>query len=227
MEKKDKYADLEHRIGVIHDLEDGIFGDAGPISIVFEGAIEQDFKMYSPNKFVYAQMDEEKRMITGPAMRADYKILQQDFWTGQYYTISYSKEQINQFMKLFSKNGYNRVSNLQHSEVAGNGEWAYSIEAWQVIDPKMDKAAAMGFQDINVGDMYVTYYVENKDMWDFIKKNGFGGFSIEAFIVEKLSAQSKEHSKTKIENEIKEILFSDKFTDTYKLELVKSKLGIA
>lgn len=225
--EKDKYADLPHRQGIIRSLDEGVFGEAGPISIVFEGAIEQEFKMYAPNKFIYAKIDDEKRIITGPAMRAGYKILQQDMWTGEYYTVSYDAEQIRNFMKLFSRDGHNRYSNLQHSQIAGNDNFGYSFEQWQVIDPNNDKSNALGFQEVNAGDMYVSYFIENVEMWNFIKQNGFKGFSIEALISEKLVQNSNIEREKDIEDKIKEIALSEDFTEAYKEREIAKLLGIS
>lgn len=146
------------------------------ISLVDAPAVEWDFVALASNtKQVMFSANEEKHIITGVLLRADFPIYRYDEELGEYY-IKFDKEIIKQTAeKLLSDNNQNSV-NLQHipnSDVDGVKMVEIFIkDSANGINPK-------GFEPISDGSLMATFKVHNEKIWNAIKQGEFNGFSIE------------------------------------------------
>jgi hypothetical protein len=136
---------------------DDVMGELKRISLVSTPAIEEEFLLFS-KELQFATLDEDKRIVTGPAMRPDIHIPRKDD-AGELYYGFFSQDTVRKAAELFFKKNSNaNKTNLEHEfEVDG----VYVYESWIVEDPEMDKAKALGFTDVRKGDWWVSMKIEN------------------------------------------------------------------
>ena len=161
---------------------DDVVGELKRISLVSVPAIEEEFLLFS-KELQFATIDEDKRIVTGPAMRPDIQIPRKDD-NGELYYGFFSEDTVRKAAELFFKKNSNaNKTNLEHEfEVDG----VYVYESWIVEDPKVDKAAALGFSDVRKGDWWVSMKVENEQVWkNYLKTGLIRGFSVEVKAGEK------------------------------------------
>ena len=161
---------------------DDVVGELKRISLVSVPAIEEEFLLFS-RELAFATLDEEKRIVTGPAMRPDIHIPRKDD-NGELYYGFFSEDTVRKAAELFFKKNSNaNLTNLEHEfEVDG----VYVYESWIVEDPNVDKAKALGFSDVRKGDWWVSMKVENDVVWkNYLKTGLIRGFSVEVKAGEK------------------------------------------
>jgi hypothetical protein len=192
---------------------DDVFGELKRISLVSVPAIEEEFLLFNSIDLEFKTLDEEKRIVTGVAMRPDIHIPRKDD-EGQLYYGFFSKDTIRKAAELFFKKNSNaNNTNLEHEfEIDG----VYVFESWIVEDENNDKAKALGFSDVRKGDWWVSMKVENDVVWNNYLKSGLiRGFSVEVRAAE---------NEVEILSKMSSILDSD-ITDDDKikalLELIK------
>ena len=96
---------------LIENLDfDGIIA----ISVVEFPAIEEDFMKFSKeNKLMLAQIDDEKRIITGPALIPDKDIVRLDE-KGNPYKIFFSSDTVKKISEQFLEKNRNNSVTLEH-----------------------------------------------------------------------------------------------------------------
>jgi hypothetical protein len=190
---------MEKDIRVVEFELDEILGELRRISLVSQPAIDEDFLLFNQSTMKFQTIDAEKKVLTGPAMRADINIPRRDA-NGELYYGFFSKDTVRRAAEMFFKRGANmNNTNLEHEfEIDG----VYVFESWIVEDPLMDKAVTLGFTDIRKGDWFVSMKIENEMVWNNYLKTGLiKGFSVE------IRAKEKE---VEILSKMKAILTSDK-----------------
>lgn len=146
------------------------------ISLVDYPAVEVDFMAFSTDiKQIMFSADEEKHIITGVLLRADFPIYRFDDKLGEYY-VKFDKETIKKTAEKLLTDGNQNTVNLQHvpnSDVEGVKMVEIFIkDAENGINPK-------GFENITDGSLMATFKVHNEKIWKSIKEGVFKGFSIE------------------------------------------------
>lgn len=164
---------------------DDIIGELRRISLVSKPAIEQEFMLFnSAVDLDFKTIDDEKRVVTGAAMRPNIKIPRRTD-DGELYYGFFSENTVRKAAELFFKKGSNmNETNIEHEfDILG----VYVFESWIVEDPEVDKAKALGFSDIRKGDWFVSMKVENEDVWNNYLKTGLiKGYSVEIRTEEKI-----------------------------------------
>ena len=154
----------------INDEETGLTA----ISLVDYPAVEKDFLLFDKQELLF-RADEDKQIISGIALLADTPIYRRNDH-GEFYVV-FEKDTIRQLVEKYAKQGLLNVVNLQHKAntfVSG----VYMIESY-LID-KQRGICPVEFSDVSDGSWYVSYYVEDKKLWDEIKNGDiFNGFSVE------------------------------------------------
>jgi hypothetical protein len=181
---------------------DDVMGELRRISLVSTPAIEEEFLLFSNNLLKFQTLDEEKRIVTGCAMRPDIQIPRKDD-EGQLYYGFFSQDTVRKAAQLFFKKNSNaNLTNLEHEfEIDG----VYVFESWIVEDENNDKAKALGFSDVRKGDWWVSMKVENDVVWNNYLKSGLiKGFSVEV---------KANETEVELISQIKDILKSDKSVD--------------
>ena len=166
---------------VIEWFLDDIEAELRRISLVSAPAIEEDFLLFNSVE-TFKTIDEEKRVVSGPAMKANINIARKDE-NGELYYGFFSEETVRKAAELFFKKGSNmNLTNLEH-EIEIDGVFVF--ESWLVENKEIDKAVALGFKNVNKGDWYVSMKVENDAVWENYLKTGLiRGFSVEAKLKE-------------------------------------------
>ena len=123
----------------------------------------------------FAIQDEEKRIVTGAAMIADLPIYRRDDIRGEYYVV-FDKESIFKIAKKWARsNQYNSV-NAHHKTPIADG---VSLFESYIIDRQRGVMPPMGFEDVADGSWFVSYLIDNEDIWSKVKSGEFKGFSVE------------------------------------------------
>ena len=145
------------------------------ISLVDLPAVESDFQKFGKPVRVVMESD-EKRLILGVVMRANFPIYRVDEEHGEYYTM-FSKESIRKMAeKYLEENRQNRV-NLMHC-----GEEVRGVQMVQLFIKDSEKGVSpAGFEDIEDGSLFAEFHVEDKNIWNWIKEGVLRGFSLEGF----------------------------------------------
>lgn len=143
------------------------------ISLVDLPAVEADFQKFGkPMRVVMAS--EEKRLILGCVMRADFPIYRVDEARGEYYTL-FSKDTIRKMAeKYLAENRQNRV-NLMHC-----GEEVRGVQMVQLFIKDSAKGVVpAGFEDIEDGSLFAEFHIEDESVWEWVKNGILRGFSLE------------------------------------------------
>lgn len=157
---------------------EGVYG----ISLVAEPAIERFFITLSKEvREVIKLSNIEKRLITGPVLIPNQKILRYNKSEDKEYNLMFGAEEIRLFSQDFFKNDYLHNSTFNHNESETISNITF-VENWIIEDTKNDKANALGFKDLPVGTWMATAYVEDDDTWSRVKSGEIKGFSIDSII---------------------------------------------
>lgn len=126
------------------------------------------------------QVDTEKKMVVGPAMIPNLKIIRKDKNGNPYYVV-FKADTIKMIMEKYMRNKY-----IDNNDTEHNGEAAedvYVVESW-IKEDKEDKSNKYGFQDLPIGTWFVSMKVRNPLVWERVKKGELKGFSVSGFFEE-------------------------------------------
>ena len=147
------------------------------ISLVSTPAVEIDFLCFEKDgsKEISFSANEDKHIISGIALRADFPIYRRN---GDYeYYVVFTKEIIRKIVNKYAKNGLFNSVNLQHNDLNFTNK-AIMIESY-IID-KERGICPTEFSDIEDGSWYVSFHIEDEMLWDEIKDgNILNGFSVQ------------------------------------------------
>lgn len=144
------------------------------ISLVDDPAVMSLWQSFDNTKKVlkYAVTNEERRLVRGVVMRADFPIYRYDE-AGEYY-ILYKPETIRQMAEKYLADGRQNLVNLMHEE-------GTDVEGVQMVQYfiKGDGVSVEGFDDIADGSLFAEFHVTNDEVWEAIKAGTYKGFSLE------------------------------------------------
>ena len=147
------------------------------VSLVDYPAVEKNFLAFEKQEKVelYAVQDEDKQIVRGVLMRANYPIFRKDKELGEYFII-YKPETIREMAEQYLKEGRSSNVNLMHED----GSDVEGVDMVQLFIK--DSAAGVspsGFEEIEDGSLFAEFHVNNLDVWASIKEGTYKGFSIE------------------------------------------------
>ena len=195
---------------IISDEETGMFR----ISLVDDPAVMSNFQAFDADRkpMLYAIQDEEKRLVRGCIMRADFPIYRRDSKMGEYYVI-YKAEEIRKMAEKYLLEGRQNDVNLMHQEGS-------DVDGVQMVQYfiKGDGIQVDGFDDCADGSLFGEFHVVNDDIWAEIKAGTYKGFSLEG-VFDLVPEQNKD--------EIQEIvdLLDGAFKRIFKPNTFMSKLS--
>ena len=147
------------------------------ISLVDLPAVESNFLAFAKEgekpAHLYFVKDEERRIVRGVVMRADYPILRRN---GDYeYFIVFRADTIRVMAeKYLAESRQNKVDEMHnHEDVDEVRMVQYFIK---------DTAAGIapaGFEDIADGSLFAEFHVLNDGVWEKVKDGTYRGFSLE------------------------------------------------
>lgn len=132
-------------------------------------------KMHS-HKVGFAIQDEEKRIITGAAMIADKPIYRYDQHRGEYYVV-FDKDSIWQIAKKWAKTDRYDSVNIHHEDPTAGLSLLESF----IVDREQGKYPPKGYDEVADGSWFLSYIVNDDDIWARVKAGEFKGFSVEGF----------------------------------------------
>ena len=146
------------------------------ISLVDAPAVDADFLAFAKDKALqmYSVSDEEKRIVRGVIMRADYPIYRRDK-RGEYYVI-YKADTIRKMAEKYLLESKQNEVNLDHqddTDVDG-----VQMVQWFIKDSENGINPA-GFEEIADGSLFAEFHVINDEVWASIKEGTYKGFSLE------------------------------------------------
>lgn len=154
------------------------------VSIVESPAIEADFITLSKQQIKFAKVDDEKRILMGPALIPNKPIFRKRNDTMFY--VYFSQQTVKRASELFFINGNQNNATLEHN-MDINGLTV--VESWIVENTEMDKSKMYDF-DVPVGTWMISMKVENDDVWnDYVKEGKVKGFSIEGYFADRATIQ--------------------------------------
>ena len=139
------------------------------------------------DRMAFAIESEERRIITGPAMIAEKPIMRRAD-DGSLYFVKFSADTIRKAVKLWAtQQKYNAV-NAEHAKPVGG---MYLMESF-IIDKQRGINPPDSWSDAPEGSWFLSYYVEDDQVWQDIKDGKFRGFSVEGYFTEKPADPAEE-----------------------------------
>lgn len=172
------------------------------VALVDRPAIDKNFLAFK-NQLRF-NINQEKRIISGPAMIADMLIYRKDDKLGEYYTV-FDKASIMQIVQKFFKKGFIQNFNLMHNAQKKTSD--ITIFESFITDEARGISPMKGFEGIADGSWFISAKVEDNDIWESVKSGEFKGFSIEG-IFQQLPVKMHKISKEDAVAKIKAILAS-------------------
>jgi hypothetical protein len=123
----------------------------------------------------YSVQSEEKRIVTGPAMLSDLPIYRYDDIRGEYY-VTFDADTIWKIAKKFVRNDAYKAVNTDHANPVKEG--VHMIESY-FIDRKRGVMPPTGYEDAKDGSWFLTYLIDNEQIWAKVKDGEWKGFSVE------------------------------------------------
>ena len=161
------------------------------ISLVESPAIESDFIYFDKEEVQFARVDEEQRLLLGPILIPDRKILRID-GEGQPYHVFFTKDTIKRLAQNYLKKKYTDKATLEH---ASSIKGVTLVESW-IKDGKLDKSNNYGLslpEGSWVGVFSVDKSKEGERIWnDYVKTGKVKGFSIEGLFSHNLVHASEQ-----------------------------------
>ena len=158
---------------IINDNDDT---GCNTISLVDSPAVELPFLCFDKQEQLQLSVNEDKRIISGIAMLADTPIYRNSPQRGEYYII-FDKETIRKMVEKYAKKGYYNLVNLQHDR----DEYVDCVHMIESMIIDKDRGLCPNeFKDVTDGSWYVSYHIDNEELWNEIKNTEhLNGFSIE------------------------------------------------
>ena len=131
--------------------------------------------------------NEEKRIIFGMAMEADKKIYRYDEARGEYY-VYFDKQTIFEIAKKWAKGDkYDSVNTHHNAETKG-----LSLFESYIVDREMGKMPPKGYEEVADGSWFLSYIVNDDEIWAKVKEGEFKGFSVEGYFDFEESAEEQQ-----------------------------------
>jgi hypothetical protein len=158
------------------------------ISLVSNPALDRGWVALNKDNFLsLAKIDEEQRVLVGPALIPNKRIPRYDKEKNEEYLVFFSKETIQQAQELFMNGLKGNNSTVEHDKQI---EGVSVIETW-IKEDKSDKSNLYGFSEMPIGSWFIKAKVYNDEVWEQVRKGELRGFSIEGFFVDKVVEMQK------------------------------------
>jgi len=178
------------------------------ISLVENPAIESDFIYFGKEEIQFAKVDTEQRMLIGPVLIPDKRILRVD-GEGKPYQVYLSKDTIKQVAQNYLMKKYTDKATLEHDKTI---KGVHLVESW-IKEGRLDKSNSYGLTGLPEGTWMGMFKITDDRLWnDYIKTGIVKGFSIEGLFSHKLIHASKSYLLKEVkdltESEAKDLLNS-------------------
>ena len=172
-------------------IEDESQDEVFAISLVENGAIEIDFQYFGREAIQFAEVSKDKRLIMGPILVPDKRILRID-GEGKEYEVFFKPETVRRLSQMYLERKYTDNATIEHEKKV---KGVHLVESWIVDNKFQDKSKAYGFQ-VPQGTWMGTFLVDKtpdgERIWDdYVKTGKVKGFSIEGLFSHNLIAAAK------------------------------------
>lgn len=173
--------------------------DIYAVSLVEDEAVESGFIALSKQKQAmnFKIHNEEKRMLYGVALRANFPIYR-CYGQDEFY-LTFDANAIERLVNKFMSNYNQKSFTIDHMEPA---EGIVITESWLVKDTENDKSNALGLENVSEGSWIIGCKINNDEIWQSIKEGRWHGFSIESWIDMEEIEEFKKIKNKKIENKM-------------------------
>lgn len=181
--------------------------DIYAVSLVEDEAVESGFVALSKQKqpVNFKIHNEEKRMLYGVALRADFPIYR-CYGKDEFY-LTFDANAIERLVNKFMSNYGQKSFTIDHMEPA---EGIVITESWLVKDTENDKSNALGLENVSEGSWIIGCKINNDEIWQSIKEGRWHGFSIESWIdMEEIEEFKKINKKIKNKMTVKKNKFDE------------------
>ena len=153
------------------------------ISLVDDPAVQSNFLAFNkqqpaPKRVqTYVVQDEEKRLVLGVVMRADFPIYRRDRLEDgseyEYYII-YKPDTIRAMAEKYLAENRQNLVNLMHQD--GTDQEGIQMVQYFI---KGAGLSPEGFEGIADGSLFAEFHITNDEVWDAVKDGTYKGFSLE------------------------------------------------
>ena len=166
------------------------------VALVDKPAIERNFLAFADQKPMSFAVDEDRRIISGPAMLADMPIFRLADGDIPDHLVVFKAQTIFDIVQKFFAKGFNQNFNLMH-DPALKTEGVSVFESF-IVDSSRGIKPMAGFEDAKDGSWFISAKVTNDEVWQFIKSGKVKGFSVEGmFKYKRDSTDEQTFSKIK------------------------------
>ena len=149
------------------------------LSLVSEPAIQSNFmylnKQGKKIEVKFASIDDEKRLIVGPILIPDIKILRQDSPKEKPYEVFFSKDTVKQAAQKYLADNHTNDITIEHEKPV---DGVSLVESWIVESSVYDKSKMYGL-NLKPGTWAGVFKVNNQEVWDMVKSGDYKGISLE------------------------------------------------
>lgn len=182
---------------LLTDVTDGIY----TVSLVDAPAVQSNWMYFKEDRkpLQFKVENEEKRLVMGVVMRADYPIYRISP-NGEEYYIKFSKETIENLAEKMLFDNTNNNINLNHNP----NDYVEDVYLREIFIKSVEKGInPKGFEDIEDGSLFAIYKIHSDEVWERVKKGEFKGFSIEVLVH---SQEVEMEDETQLLSEILDLL---------------------
>lgn len=187
------------------------------ISLVDDPAVLvgwQAFRATPPSAQMYSVADEERRIVRGVVMRADFPIYRRDAH-GEYFVIYHADTIREMAEKYLAESRQNNVDTMHDgAEVAG-----VQMVQWFIKDTAAGINPAGFDADIADGSLFAEFHITDDAIWEAVKAGTYKGFSLEGVF-----AMAPEQRQQTIDEIVDELAGQFSITDMSKIERLKEIL---
>lgn len=180
------------------------------IGLVDRPAIEKNFLAFNSQKQkAKFLVNEDRRIISGPAMIADMPLYRKDDQLGEYYVV-FDKSAIQCIVEKFSAKGFMQKFNLFHDDQQQVAD--VTIFNSFVTDVSLGVQSLTGFEDAADGSWFISAKVNNDVVWEKVKTGLIKGFSVEglfAYMPTKKATMTADQLMEKINRLLNETIVED------------------
>lgn len=192
------------------------------VSVVEFPAIEENFVALNKQQILLKEVDQEKRILMGPALTPNKKIYRKDEKTEKEWQIFFSEDTVRKASELFLMRSNQNNATLEHAK---DIDGMSVVESWIIDDSKTDKSQLYGF-DLPKGTWMISMKVNNDDIWKRVKSGEVKGFSIEGYFADKLEMSLKNQDQLKIIAELSDLLKLESYNDYPEQAKENAKIAI-
>lgn len=161
------------------------------ISLVDEPAIESNFVFFKKEKskaFIELKGEKYKQIVAGLALIPDKEILRYTK-DDQPFVGYFTKEAIEKIRDKFSKERLTDRVNVDHS--SDNYIDAYLLDNYIIeSEQQLEHVKNLGIDQAVIGSWFVSYKIEDKEIFEKVVSGELNGFSVEIFLQQFLKVEN-------------------------------------